>query len=304
MQPDSTDTPDAITAGKVDLSNCDRELVHMPGLIQPHGVMLVMRPADLAILQASENTAELFGVPAPDLVSKPLADVLGAERAAAVRAAIARAGDQLNRGPVCLLQLPSAAGRAAFDAIAHNAGDVLILELERVSAARNQPLDPYPGVADCVGHLHLATNLTDFLEIAATRVRAFTGFDRVLAYRFKEDGSGEVVAEARRDDLNAYLGQHFPASDIPAPARRLGESEFSALYHEGHGQHILMSALVHECLLVTIFGERTNIGLVRFYAQQATVTLNELLRQAQAKEASIAPLIFDVDFLDDKAAIS
>jgi len=87
-------------------------------------------------------------------------------------------------------------------------------------------------------------------------------------------------------------------------AKRLGESEFSALYHEGHGQHILMSALAHECLLVTIFGERTNIGLVRFYAQQATVTLNELLQQAQAKEATMAPLILEGDFLGDKAAIS
>jgi predicted regulator of Ras-like GTPase activity (Roadblock/LC7/MglB family) len=87
-------------------------------------------------------------------------------------------------------------------------------------------------------------------------------------------------------------------------AKRLGESEFSALYHEGHGQHILMSALAHECLLVTIFGERTNIGLVRFYAQQATVSLNELLQQAQAKEATMAPLILDGDFLGDKAAIS
>jgi predicted regulator of Ras-like GTPase activity (Roadblock/LC7/MglB family) len=87
-------------------------------------------------------------------------------------------------------------------------------------------------------------------------------------------------------------------------AKRLGESEFSALYHEGHGQHILMSALAHECLLVTIFGDRTNIGLVRFYAQQATVTLNELLKQAQAKEGTIAPLLLEGDFLGDKAAIS
>jgi predicted regulator of Ras-like GTPase activity (Roadblock/LC7/MglB family) len=88
-------------------------------------------------------------------------------------------------------------------------------------------------------------------------------------------------------------------------AKRLGESEFSALYHEGHGQHILMSALAHDCLLVTIFGERTNIGLVRFYAQQATVSLNELLQQAQAKEASMSPLTFDGDFiLGDQAAIS
>ncbi len=87
-------------------------------------------------------------------------------------------------------------------------------------------------------------------------------------------------------------------------AKRLGESEFSALYHEGHGQHILMSALHHECLLVTIFGEKTNIGLVRFYSQQVTGTLNDLLQQAREKEASSGPLLLDGDFLNDKAAIT
>ena len=87
-------------------------------------------------------------------------------------------------------------------------------------------------------------------------------------------------------------------------AKRLGESEFSALYHEGHGQHILMSALHHECLLVTIFGEKTNIGLVRFYAQQVTLSLNELLKQAREKEAIAAPLLLEGDFPNDRAAIT
>jgi predicted regulator of Ras-like GTPase activity (Roadblock/LC7/MglB family) len=87
-------------------------------------------------------------------------------------------------------------------------------------------------------------------------------------------------------------------------AKRLGESEFSALYHEGHGQHILMSALHHECLLVTIFGERTNIGLVRFYAQQVTVVLNELLQQAREKEAQTGPLQLEGDFMNNTAAIT
>ena len=65
-----------------------------------------------------------------------------------------------------------------------------------------------------------------------------------------------------------------------------------------------MSALHHECLLVTIFGEKTNIGLVRFYAQQVTVTLNELLQKAREKEATAAPLLLDGDFLNQSAAIS
>ena len=87
-------------------------------------------------------------------------------------------------------------------------------------------------------------------------------------------------------------------------AKRLGESEFSALYHEGHGQHILMSALHHDCLLVTIFGEKTNIGLVRFYAHQVTGLFNGILQQVSEKEAQSEPLLLEGDFMSGPAAIS
>src|SRR5205085_10333452 len=59
------------------------------------------------------------------------------------------------------------------------------------------------------------------LETAVRQVREFTGFDRVMAYRFRADDSGDVVAEARRDDLTPYLGQRYPSTDIPKQARRL-----------------------------------------------------------------------------------
>jgi light-regulated signal transduction histidine kinase (bacteriophytochrome) len=59
------------------------------------------------------------------------------------------------------------------------------------------------------------------LDTAVRQVREFTGFDRVMAYRFRPDDSGDVVAEARRDDLAPFLGQRYPAGDIPPQARRL-----------------------------------------------------------------------------------
>jgi light-regulated signal transduction histidine kinase (bacteriophytochrome) len=58
-------------------------------------------------------------------------------------------------------------------------------------------------------------------ETAARQLRALTGYDRVMVYRFDETGAGEVVAEARADGIDSFLGLHFPASDIPQQARRL-----------------------------------------------------------------------------------
>jgi predicted regulator of Ras-like GTPase activity (Roadblock/LC7/MglB family) len=119
------------------------------------------------------------------------------------------------------------------------------------------------------------------------------------------DKGGNLFAQAgATDKLDLSILSALAAGSFAATyelARRLGESEFSALYHEGAGMRILMSALGNECLLVTIFNESTNIGLVRFYAQQATVVLNKLLREAQDKEANAAPLQIEGDFLEDEA---
>ena len=144
--------------------------------------------------------------------------------------------------------------------------------------------------------LAIESRLADFLSKSEAQWSALVDKGGNLFAQSGNTGSLDLSI------LSALAAGSFAATH--ELAKRLGESEFSALYHEGHGQHILMSALAHECLLVTIFGERTNIGLVRFYAQQATGALNDLLKQAQAKEASVGPLVLDGDFLGDKAAIS
>jgi two-component system, chemotaxis family, sensor kinase Cph1 len=221
MQSDRDNPEQIVTAANVDLSNCDRELVHMPGLIQPHGVMLVVNPSDLAVLQASENTATLFGVAASQLASRGIAGLLGEGQAGVLAAALADAGERLTHGVQHVLEIPPGAGRDGFDVLAHRAGDVLLVELEYRPTAVRQLSDPLADLADCMAQLQGASCMAAFLDAAVAQFRRFTGFDRVMAYEFADDGSGEVVAESKRDDLNAYLGQHFPSSDIPAPARRL-----------------------------------------------------------------------------------
>jgi predicted regulator of Ras-like GTPase activity (Roadblock/LC7/MglB family) len=138
--------------------------------------------------------------------------------------------------------------------------------------------------------------LADFLSKSEAQWSALVDKGGNLFAQFGNTGNLDLSI------LSALAAGSFAATH--ELAKRLGESEFSALYHEGHGQHILMSALHHECLLVTIFGEKTNIGLVRFYAQQVTGTLNDLLQRARENEAKASPLLLDGDFLNDQAAIT
>jgi predicted regulator of Ras-like GTPase activity (Roadblock/LC7/MglB family) len=78
-------------------------------------------------------------------------------------------------------------------------------------------------------------------------------------------------------------------------ARRLGEKEFTALYHEGGKVSILMTSLKFDCLLITVFGESTNIGLVRFYSQQTSERLNEALKRASETSSQAEPLQVDTE---------
>jgi predicted regulator of Ras-like GTPase activity (Roadblock/LC7/MglB family) len=151
------------------------------------------------------------------------------------------------------------------------------------------------GMLTAEDQMAIEGQLADFLKKSEAHWSALVDKGGNLFAQSGETGSLDLSI------LSALAAGSFAATH--ELARRLGEAEFSALYHEGHGQHILMSALHHECLLVTVFGEKTNIGLVRFYAQQVTALLNGLLRAAQDKESRMGPLLLEGDFLDGPAAI-
>ena len=61
-------------------------------------------------------------------------------------------------------------------------------------------------------------------------------------------------------------------------ARRIGEVEFNALYHQGNGNHIFMNSVDEETIMITVFGRKTTVGLVRFYSSGTAQAVGALLR--------------------------
>jgi light-regulated signal transduction histidine kinase (bacteriophytochrome) len=109
---------------------------------------------------------------------------------------------------------------APFHLIVHLNEGVGLLELEP-SAPDDAGPDFYCLVKKSIVRLQGVTSVQEFCQVACDEVRQLTGLDRVMAYFFHEDGSGEVIAEARREDLHSWLGLHYPAHDIPQPAREI-----------------------------------------------------------------------------------
>jgi predicted regulator of Ras-like GTPase activity (Roadblock/LC7/MglB family) len=64
-------------------------------------------------------------------------------------------------------------------------------------------------------------------------------------------------------------------------ARRIGELEFNALYHQGNGNHIFMNSVDDDTIMITVFGPRTTVGLVRFYSSSAALKVGELMKSLQ-----------------------
>lgn len=151
------------------------------------------------------------------------------------------------------------------------------------------------GMLSIEDQMSIEANLKDYLEKSEARWAALVDKGGNLFAEFGETGPLDMSM------LCALAAGSFAATH--ELARRLGETEFCALYHEGSGVSILMTALKYDCLLVTVFDKRTNIGLVRFYAQQGTDSLNADLDRARAAAEHAEPLQIEADISGGGSAI-
>ncbi|MEO7910959.1 MAG: ATP-binding protein, partial [Roseiflexaceae bacterium] len=203
----------------VDLTNCDHEPIHIPGRVQPHGVLLVITEPDLRIIQASSTTAQHFGLAPEALLELPLTALLGGEYVDYLRNTLA--SEPIDQNPLYVWTAPINGSEQRFDGLIHRNNGVLLLELEPVDPPSVAKPDFYRNVRTIVAKLQRAPTFDAFCDTAALEVRALTGFDRVMIYRFDGDGHGEVIAEALTAGLAPFMGLHYPASDIPKQARAL-----------------------------------------------------------------------------------
>jgi light-regulated signal transduction histidine kinase (bacteriophytochrome) len=202
----------------VDLSNCDREPIHIPGAIQPHGLLFAFTGTALDTVSASANVRELAGVAAEDLLGGALDQLFDD----ASRARLHQALRQPGLASALPIAMQFGQGCATtFDGILHNHDGLGFLELEPQSARADDPHAVARRTSQAIRKLQATGTLEDACFAAAREVREITGFDRVKVYRFDADYSGEVIAEDRCDGIDSFLGLHFPASDIPPQARAL-----------------------------------------------------------------------------------
>ena len=203
-----------------DLTTCDREPIHVPGAIQPHGVLLALDPATMTAVMVSANTGEMLGIEPEDGLGRALSAFVGSEAAVVITTRVR----EWAPGEPLILRLPAdrdgALAGQEIDVAMHESGDRLVVEIEPLGRPRSTLLS-YQSARAAMARLSGGHSIEQLVTQLAAEVRSLTEFDRVMVYRFDADWNGEVVAEDKREDLNPFLGLHYPASDIPAQARRL-----------------------------------------------------------------------------------
>lgn len=198
--------------GQADLSNCELEQIHLSGSIRPHGALLTVSEPDLRIVQASANAAQMLDWPG-ELLGETL-DGLGGDLARRVRA---RATEALAEIPVAVR---CRAGRAEgwLDGLLHRPRQQgLVVEL----IPAGPPIDHSAFLCDALRSISGTSSLRTLCDETAKIFKDLVGYDRVMVYRFDEQGHGEVLSDERAPALESFLGNRYPASDIPQIARRL-----------------------------------------------------------------------------------
>lgn len=216
---------------KVDLSECEREPVHVPGAIQPFGSLVAFVLPTWSIAHVSLNAAALFGTPSPEeMIGTAIDTILDAKIIHDLRNTFQSA--MISSQPERLASIQVGPERQDYDILVHPSGALAIAEFIPCAGADTIRSDPTTLVKTIIDRLRRTTTFPAFLSSAARQIRAVTGYDRVMIYKFLPDDSGQVLAEALRAGLPPFLHLRYPASDIPSQARALFKRQWLRMIPE------------------------------------------------------------------------
>jgi chemotaxis family two-component system sensor kinase Cph1 len=202
----------------VDLTNCDKEPIHIPGKIQSHGFLIAINKIEFTITYISENTSDYLSTPAKNLLDQPISvlsnhfvhepdfNIENLLKLGVIR----KSFDAISPYPIAINEKP-------FYLIINTSVNDWLLEFEPVSLQ----YDIQSLVGRSASAMLQGKSVSALLKGAATEVKKLIGYDRIMIYKFLDDGHGEVVAEEREDHLEPFFGLHYPATDIPKQAREL-----------------------------------------------------------------------------------
>ncbi len=196
---------------------CEGENIRRPNAIQSFGFLLALDKDSLEIVQCSGNVVDFLQCQPAQLLGTPLVQAIDQDAYAKITKCLKQPGAPfVNPFKSRFLQLP-----AKFNTVVHLVGQVLIMEVEPATGEDFGYADFYNTINCIIDQFAKQKNILQLSQVVTQQLKLLTGYDRVMVYQFAPDWSGSVIAESKEEQIYAFLGHRFPASDIPAQARQL-----------------------------------------------------------------------------------
>ena len=205
-----------MTDVRVDLTNCDREPIHLPEQIQPFGALIAIG-TDWLVRRWSANAEEFLDLDRQLEAGSPLREILARKAVEELRDAMGLLDetDAVER----IFGLDLLGDGTCYDIALHQSGRQYVFEIEHHDAARQ--MQSLNNLRPLTRQLETTTNEAELNTRTCDILREILGMDRVMLYKFHHDDTGEVIAESRSEDTESFFGLRYPASDIPKQARAL-----------------------------------------------------------------------------------
>lgn len=95
------------------------------------------------------------------------------------------------------------------------------------------------------------------------------------------DRSGQLIAQyGNTPDIDVLSLSALTAANFGATAeiaRMLGEEEFTLLFHKGKNENVYFTAIGEHAIMVTLFDDRTSLGLIRLRINQISEELSDAI---------------------------
>ena len=217
----------------VDLTNCDREPIHLIERIQPFGALIAVG-SDWLVSRWSANAQDFLQLDRKLEAGFPIREIFARKAVEEIRSAMGRLNEQDALERIFGIELLG--DGQLYDLAIHLSGRQLVMEIERHDARRqNQSLN---NLRPLTRQLEAAASTDKLNTIACKMLRDVLGMDRVMLYKFHRDGTGEVVAESLGDGIDSFYGLRYPATDIPKQARELYKRNLLRIIADVDGETI------------------------------------------------------------------
>lgn len=211
----------------VDLTNCEKEPIHIPGRVQSHGFLVAVNSQSLTIDYVSNNSKDFIAAEAKTLLGQTLiqfSKLTGLNDGHDQLTPLLKLG-KIKNGFETINPYPVQLNGADYYLIISVSGPLYLLEFEPVTLE----YDLQNQIGKSVSEILTGRNLHSLLHNTAKEIKDIIHYDRVMVYKFLEDGHGEVIAEVKNEDLEPFYGLHYPASDIPKQARELYKLNYTRI---------------------------------------------------------------------------